>query len=336
MTHAVGASATGHGGVKPTTVLVVDDDDSIRRLFTTLLAREGYAVDVAQNGLSALEKVRSSPPDVILLDVTMPGISGFEVCARLKQNQATRLTPVILVTGLNAAEQRIEGRQSGADDFLNKPVDSAELLARVGAMARQKRYTDDLDSAASIIMTIAQMIESRDGYSDGHCHRMSNYASTFGRHLGLGADEIQTLSRGGFLHDIGMLAIPDAIIHTSRSLTPEEFEQIKSHTILGDTLLANLRSLQAVRPIVRHHHERFDGSGYPDKLSGDAIPLLAQITGIVDVFEGVTTKRPYQSQSASSATHACDVLMRQAERGWHQQDLVEDFVSLITEGKLAA
>ena len=335
MTHAARApSATASHSTRPTTVLIVDDDEGVRSLFSRLLSHEGYAVDVAPDGASALAAMPVLRPDVVLLDVMMPGLTGFEVCRRLKRDPATRLTPVILVTVLNGREQKIEGLRAGADDFLSKPADAEELLARVGAVSRLKRYTDDLDSAASIIMTLAVMIEARDGYTEGHCHRMANYASTLGRRLGLNADDLQALHRGGFLHDIGMLAIPDVVIRKSHALDPEEFALIKSHTVIGDDLCANLRSLQAVRPIVRHHHERLDGSGYPDGLSGDAIPLVAQIMSVVDVYDAVTTKRPYQD--ARSADEAVQELRDQVARGWKACDLVEEFVGLILQGRVGA
>lgn len=319
--------------IKPSSVLVVDDEEGIRSLFTRILTAKGYRVATAPDGLAAIEMVRESPPDVVLLDVNMPHVNGFEVCRRLKRELATRLTPVILVTGMNAREQRVEGLEAGADDFLSKPVDMQELLARVGAVTRLKRYTDDLDSAASIIMTLALMIETRDGFSEGHCHRMANYASALGRHLELPADDIQALHRGGFLHDIGMLAIPDSVVHKSGSLDPEEFRLIQSHTEVGDRLLANLRSLQSVRPIVRHHHERIDGRGYPDGLRGDDIPLIAQIMAVADMYDAVTTRRPYQG--AKSVNEAIELLREQADGGWQRVDLVEEFVALIVQGKLA-
>src|SRR4029079_2450599 len=196
------------------------------------------------------------------------------------------------------------GRRAGADDFLTKPVDGQELIARVASAARLKRYTDDLDSAASIVMTLAVMIEARDGMTEGHCHRMANYSTAVGRALGLGTTDLQALHRGGFLHDIGMLAITPSVLLKAGPLDPDEFERIKSHTIIGDDLCRNLRSLQAVRPIVRHHHERRDGTGYPDGLCGDDIPLLAQIISVVDLYDAVTQSRPYQSaQSAGDAIH---------------------------------
>jgi putative two-component system response regulator len=237
------------------------------------------------------------------------------------------LLPIVLVTGLSAREHRIEGMECGADEFLTKPPDRAELLARVRVLARMKRYTDDLDSAASIITTLAVMIEARDGYGDGHCYRMANYATALGRRMQLDSDDLQALHRGGFLHDIGMLAIPDHILRKAGALDPEEYDLIKSHTVIGDSLCSNLRSLQAVRPIVRHHHERLDGSGYPDHLQGSDIPLVAQITGVVDVFNAVTEQRPYQG--TGTVAEGVEVLRQQAERGWRRSDIVEEFVAMI-------
>jgi cyclic di-GMP phosphodiesterase len=193
-----------------------------------------------------------------------------------------------------------------------------------------KRYTDDLDSAASIIETLAEMIEARDGYTHGHCHRMANYATALGRKLGAGEEDLQALQRGGFLHDIGMLAIPDPVLRKEGKLSPEEYELVKSHTVIGDSLCGKLRSLSSVRPIVRHHHERFNGSGYPDGLRGDEIPLLAQIVGLVDVFDAVTTRRSYQQARPIDA--AVEILRRQVEHGWHRHDLVEKSIAMIRGG----
>jgi putative two-component system response regulator len=315
------------------TVLVVDDDPHVTQLFSRLLSNEGYIVNVAHESQAAFESVATHPPDVVLLDIGLPGTDGIEICRRLKREAATRLTPIILVTGQTERERRLDGLQAGADEFLTKPADTQELLVRLRSLARLKRYTDDLDSAASIIQTLAVMIEARDGYTEGHCHRMANYATALGRRLNLSGEELQALNRGGFLHDIGMLAIPDPVLRRSGPLEPEEYDLIKSHTVIGESLCSNLRSLQSVRPIVRHHHERYDGSGYPDGLKADDIPLLAQIIGLVDVFDAVTTQRPYQA--ARTVDQAISVLDEQVERGWRRPDLVEEFVALINSGKLA-
>jgi putative two-component system response regulator len=323
---------TSDPGVRQT-VLVVDDDPQITTLFSRLLSNEGYMVNVAHDGPAAFDAVASHPPDVVLLDIGLPGCDGIEICQRLKREAATRLTPIILVTGQTERELRLDGLQAGADEFLTKPADTQELLVRIRSLARLKRYTDDLDSAASIIQTLAVMIEARDGYTEGHCHRMANYATALGRRLNLSGEDLQALNRGGFLHDIGMLAIPDPVLRRSGPLEPEEYDLIKSHTVIGESLCSNLRSLQAVRPIVRHHHERYDGSGYPDALKGDSIPLLAQIIGLVDVFDAVTTQRP--DQAARTVDQAISVLDEQVERGWRRPDLAEEFVALINSGKLA-
>lgn len=313
-------------------VLVVDDDASTVALLNALLTRNGYLVASAPDGPAATAALERFKPDVVVLDVMIPKPDGFEVCRAMKRDPLTRLTPVILVTGLTDRDSRIRGLEAGADDFLNKPVDTHELLTRVRSLARLKRYTDDLDSASSIIMALTEMIETRDGFTEGHCYRMANCAAALGRRLGLNADDLQTLYRGGFLHDIGMLAIPEAVLRKSGPLDPEEYELIKSHTVIGDRLCARLRSLQAVRPIIRHHHERHDGSGYPDGLRGEAIPTLAAIVGVVDVFDAVTTQRPYQR--AQSLDEAVGVLRRQVDLGWRRKDLVEEFAALAHEGQL--
>jgi putative two-component system response regulator len=297
-------------------------------LLSRLLTHEGYLVSVAGDAETALTSVATDNPDVILLDVTFPGADGYTVCQQLKLDTATRLTPIILVTGLSDRESRIKGREAGADDFLTKPVDTQELLARVASLVRLKRYTDDLDSAAAIITTLAVMIENRDGRSEGHCHRIANHAAAIGRALGLGAADVQALHRGGFLHDIGMLAISPAVLLTPGRLQPEEFEIVKSHTIIGDELCRNLRTLQPVRPIVRHHHERLDGTGYPDGLQGSDVPLLAQIVGVVDTYDAVTSSRPYQPRM--SGEQALAVLREEVACGWRQAAIVEAFAELMS------
>ncbi len=313
-------------------VLVIDDDPGVSTLLERMLTKEGYSVCVAGDAASALEAVASHKPDVILLDVVFPGGDGFTLCQTLKRDAVTRLTPVILVTGLIDRESRIKGRLAGADDFLTKPVDDQELLARVGSLAQVKRYTDDLESAASVITTLTVLIETRDGYTEGHCHRMANYAAAVGRTLGLGYPDLQALHRGGFLHDIGMLTIPSAVLQKPGRLEPAEFALVKTHTVLGDDLCRTLRSLQAVRPIVRHHHERLDGSGYPDGLQGTEVPLLAQIMGVVDVYDAVTSRRPYQP--AQSADDALQILRDEVQRGWRQREIVDAFEGIIRSGRL--
>jgi putative two-component system response regulator len=193
-----------------------------------------------------------------------------------------------------------------------------------GRPSRMRRYIDELDSAESVIVGLALTIEARDSLTDGHGQRLALYASALGRTLGLGEDDVSTLARGGFLHDIGKVGIPDAVLLKPGPLTPDEFELVKQHTVIGDRLCGDLPSLQKVRPIVRHHHERLDGSGYPDGLCGDATPLLAQIMGIVDVFDALTMERPYKA--AMPAAWAAEELRREVARGRRRGDLVYTFL----------
>ncbi|HEY7501772.1 MAG TPA: HD domain-containing phosphohydrolase [Vicinamibacterales bacterium] len=315
-----------------TRVLVADDEQPIADLLRRILAKEGHTVKIVNDGTSAIEAVAEFKPHLVLLDVNMPGLNGIEVCRHLKQDPANRLTPVVLVTGMAQREKRIEGLEAGADDFLSKPVDAQELLARVRTLIRLKRYTDDLDSAASLVIALALLVEARDGNTEGHCHRMANYATALGRALDLGEADLQALHRGGFLHDIGMLAIPDAVLKKQGPLDPDEFELMKTHTTVGDSLCSTLRSLEPVRPIIRHHHERLDGSGYPDGLTGDDVPLIAQIIGVVDVYDAVTTRRPYQGPHSSQ--EAIDILRGQVVRGWRRKDLIDVFADLVERGRL--
>jgi putative two-component system response regulator len=312
-----------------TRILVVDDDPQVGQVLRRLLQHDGHEVQLVSTAAAARAAIANYRPDVILLDVVLPDADGVSLCRAIRSDVRTRLTPVILMTGVDDAELRLQGLAAGADDFLLKPVDTRLLVTRLRVLSRLKRYTDDLEAAGSIITTLAMMIEARDGFTEGHCHRMANYATTFGRALGLPAGDLQTLHRGGFLHDIGMLAIPDAVLRKPGKIAPEEFEQIKSHTIIGDSICANLHSLEPVRPIVRHHHERLDGSGYPDRLKGNAVPLLAQIVGIVDAYDAVTTDRPYQQAQTPEA--AIRVLGDHVERGWRSRDLVDVFAGVVTQ-----
>jgi putative two-component system response regulator len=290
------------------------------------LAADGHRVLFARDGLEALECVRNDAPDLVLMDVLMPTLDGFETCRRLKNDPTTRLVPVVLVTALTEREDRVRGLEVGADDFLSKPVNGAELTARVRSLLRIKRYTDELDSAESVILSLAMTVEARDKTTDGHCQRLAALAARLGTAVGLGEDDIAALARGGVLHDIGKVGIPDAVLLKPARLTPSEFDVMRQHTVIGDRLCGELRSLRRVRPIVRFHHERLDGSGYPDGLKGGAVPLLAQIMSVVDVYDALTTARPYKA--ALSLARAQEELVREARQGWRDLDLVETFLRL--------
>ena len=307
-------------------ILVADDTDSIRALYRKLLATDGHEVIDVGDGEAALAAVQKHHPDVVLLDVTMPHLDGLEVCRRLKTDPATRLTPVVLVTGQSDLQDRIRGIEAGADEFLSKPVHPLELRARVSSLSRMKQLLDALDSAEAAFMTLALTIEARDPMTNGHCERLARHAVALGVALGVSETDLQALHRGGYLHDVGKVGIPDAVLLKRGPLTAAEFELMKKHPDIGDSLCAPLQSLRSVRPIIRCHHERLDGSGYPQGLRGDEVPLLAQIVGICDVFDALTSRRPYRP--AMSQEEATRLLLQDAANGKFRRDHVGAFLGV--------
>ena len=306
-------------------LLIVEDDPMIGSLLVTQLEREGHDVALATAGEEAMKMFESWQPDMVLSDVQLPGMSGFEVCRHIKSSESTRLIPVVLMTGHDARQHRLEGIVAGADDFLAKPYDVQELKARVQSLLRLKRYTDDLESAESVILSLAMTVEARDAYTQGHCERLAHYACLLGEAVGCREDQLKALRLGGYLHDVGKIGVPDSVLQKDGPLTSDERDVIKQHPLIGERLCGSLRSLALVRPIVRHHHERLDGQGYPDRLSGDEVPLLAQIVGVVDVYDALTTERPYRA--ALPEDDAFDELRSEASMGIRSRALVETFIT---------
>lgn len=314
-------------------ILVVDDEPQNVQVLKRLMIRLGYDVLTESDGESALKSVLKNNPDLVLLDVNMPGIDGVEVCRRLKADPSTRLIPVVLITTLTTSEDRVRGIEAGADDFIAKPPIIAELEARVRSLTRLKRYTDELDSAESVILSLGLTIEARDPYTTGHCQRLASYATALATRLDLSDSELVAINRGAFLHDVGKIGIPDAVLLKPGRLTEAEYALIQQHTVIGDRLCSELRLLEDVRPIVRHHHERPNGTGYPDRLEGEDIPLLARILSVVDVYDALTTERPYKRPLPSE--QAIVELRGDAAKGWLFEELVEEFVLLVNEGAFA-
>jgi putative two-component system response regulator len=304
-------------------VLVVDDQASSRLYIGELLRSAHFRVSEATNGEEALEAVERLRPDLVLLDVLMPNMSGFDVCRQLKANELTRLIPVVLITALTDRSNRLMGMQVGADDILTKPFDHVELLARVRSSIHQKRLNEDLDHAAKVLFAIARAVESRDPTTGDHCERLVAMGEQFGRYLGLSRQQIKALRWGGYLHDIGKVGIPDAILCKQGKHTPEEWEIMKSHVLIGEDICRGLRTMQDVLPIIRHHHERWDGSGYPDGLAGEEIPLLARVFQVIDIFDALISPRPYKP--ALTAEQALEVLREETRKGWRDPNLVREF-----------
>ena len=306
---------------KPATVLVADDHRVNCEILSELLGAAGYSAVCATSGREALEALKTQPIDLVLLDVQMPGQSGFAVCREIKSNAATRLIPVVIVTGLHGADDRIEGIECGADDFLNKPVDRVELLAHVRSLLRLKQFTDELENAETVLFSLAASIEAKDPYTEGHCDRLSVYSVALGKRLGLSEELRIALRRGGVVHDLGKVAVPDQILLKPGPLTPEERLVMEKHPVAGERICAPLKSFRLVLPIIRHHHEKMNGTGYPDRLQGDQIPLTARILTVVDIYDALTTDRPYRK--AMSHEHAFALMREEVKRGWWDPALVK-------------
>ncbi|MER3432118.1 MAG: two-component system response regulator [Leptolyngbya sp. ERB_1_1] len=308
-------------------ILIVDDHPSSRMTAVALLSIEGYDVIEAESGIAAITHLHEVNPDLILLDVLMPGMDGYEVCRRLKADEHTRLTPVVFITALNDRRSRLRGIEAGGDDFLTKPFDQLELSARVKSLVRQKRLNEDLDHAEKVLFSIARTVESRDPNTGDHCGRLVMQGKAFGEYLGLTRSQVRDLMWGGYLHDIGKVGIPDSVLLKKGRLTSEEFQIMKQHVLIGEKICQPLRTMRGVVPIIRHHHERWDGSGYPDGLQGDEIPFLAQVFQIIDIYDALTSERPYKR--AFPSDEALRMIAEEMNQGWRNPDLVKAFGDFI-------
>ncbi len=309
------------------TILVVEDDPTVRDVLAELLGTLGYRVVTAESAEKALGVLDVVAPDLILTDVHMGAMSGIELCARLKADPRYEFTPVVVLTAMSDLEVRVAGLAAGADDFFAKPVDFGELRTRVAALLRVKLLLDQLERAEGVITTLALTIEARDTYTSGHCDRLARYAVAVGQALGVDVQTLRALRLGGYLHDLGKIAVPDGILLKPGPLDAAERERIRAHPGAGADLVLGLRSLDSVRPIMRHHHERWDGTGYPDGLKGDAIPLGARIISVVDVYDALHTKRPYKP--ALSHDEAVAILSRETDTGYWDPRVVTAFLGVL-------
>jgi putative two-component system response regulator len=310
-------------------VLVVDDDPSARQSLADALRALDFDVHEAADGPSALRIVEATDPDVILLDVIMPGMDGYEVCRRLKEDPETALTPVIFLTGYGSREAKLEGLDAGATEFLSKPCELVELEIRVRNLVRFAQMTRELENAEQMVFSVALAVEARDQETAGHCDRLAAQSVELGRRLGMDDDGLVALRRGGYLHDIGKIGVPDAVLLKPGRLNDDEWVQMKRHVDIGVEILGPLKSLRPVLPIIRHHHERWDGSGYPDGLVGEEIPLIARIFQVVDVWDALTNDRCYRK--ALSAERALGIIIEECERGWWDPCIVSEFEAMIRE-----
>jgi len=309
------------------TILVADDNEMNRELLCDILIGEGYKVVCAIDGEEALLAVSNRSIDLALLDVMMPGKTGFDVCQDIKSRPETRFIPVVLVTGLTSVDERIRGIRSGADDFLSKPVNSQELLARTRSLLRLKEYTDELENAETVLFSLALSIEAKDPYTKGHCDRLSAYSEALGQRLGLPQEQCVALRRAGVVHDIGKIGVPEHILIKQDSLTDVEWKVMKEHPVTGERICSPLKSFRLVLPIIRHHHEKLDGTGYPDGLKGDKIPLTARVLQVTDIYDALVTDRPYRKALAHE--EAIRTMRNEARRGWWDSKLIDEFEDLL-------
>ena len=311
-------------------MLVVDDNSTNIDLIKKQLQGQHYDFQDALNGYDALEKIRSWKPDLVLLDLMMPGMSGYEVCKTIKSDKDMRFIPVIVITALSELDDKLKAIDMGADDFLIKPFNRLELATRIRSLLRLKAVYDDLDSSENILFSLARALEAKDKYTRGHSERVARYSRLLAKTIGLSENEQEHIWRGGLLHDIGKIGIKEAILHKAGPLTPEEMDHIRTHPQKGFEICSPLKSLSPSLGVIKSHHERFDGCGHPDRLECDKIPLNARITSIADSFDAMTTDRPYRK--GMKLEDAIHILERERDSGQWDPTLVVEFVKLVRNG----
>jgi putative two-component system response regulator len=316
---------------RPVHIVVAADDADVRRPLVRLLVRAGHAVRTAADLSDIIPAIALDRSHIVLMGDRVGGVPAADLCRRIKAHPAAARVSVVLAMSAGCGD-RIAALDAGIDDILPAGCDDAEVLARVRALARRQQAIGDLEPAANIMLSLAMAIEARDPYTRGHCERLARYALMLGEALGLDEIDLATLHRGALLHDVGKVGVPDAVLFKRGALTPAEHAVMREHTVIGDKLCRQLHSIAPVCDVIRHHHERLDGTGYPDRLRGDEIPLTAQIVGVVDLFDAVTTNRPYKQ--ARTADMAMQALRDEVARGWKCGDLVETFAAIVDRTEL--
>ncbi len=315
--------------MEPYQILIVDDEPLQRQLLRDLLDTSDlkFQLEEAEDGQEALHKLTLHNYDVILTDKSMPILDGDELCRRIRKNEALRLIPIIMVTGSDTNEALSKSFAAGATDFVRKPYNPQELYARIKSAVQNKRQTDQLDSAESLLFALARMVEAKDATTGDHCTRLAHMGTVFGEFLGLDQTQIEALRRGGILHDIGKLGIPDSILLKAGGLTDAEWVIMREHTTIGTNLCSSLFSMRHVVPIIIGHHERWDGSGYPNGLAGENIPLLARIFQLLDIYDALASVRPYKKSMSREQVIA--IMEEETAKGWLDPRLTAKFIHLI-------
>jgi putative two-component system response regulator len=313
---------------EPPRVLVIEDDQSLRALLTVLLEREGFHVRTASDGEAGLAAVHEHNPDVVILDVGLPRMDGLEVTRRLRANRSTRTLPIILLTARASIDDMVAGLDAGADDFIGKPFERPELLARVRSGLRMRRAVLGMETAQAVVSALANAVEAKDLVTEQHCARLAVVAARLCERLGLGVDEREAITYGALLHDVGKIGIPEALLSKTGPLTPDDWVVLRRHPEIGERICLPLGLSQSFAPIVRHHHERWDGGGYPDGLRGATIPVGARIVALADAYDAMTHDRPYRP--AFPTAYALDEIRQQSGRQF-DPELTEPFITCLDE-----
>lgn len=308
-------------------ILVVDDMATNRALIRAVLGSQEFEVLEADCGESALARISALRPDVVLLDVMMPELDGIEVCRRLREQEEFRLLPIIMLTSLGSPDDVVHGMEVGASDYITKPFNAVELTARVRAAVDMKRLTDRLDDTESVLFALARVVEAKDGTTGDHCDRLSHLAVVLGEALNLPFDDLEALRRGGILHDIGKVAIPDAVLLKKGKLDAAEWAVMRQHPTIGAYLCSALRTMRHTVDIIRYHHEKWNGSGYPSGLVGSDIPLLARIFQVVDVYDALSSERPYKP--ALPRDEVIRILREETARGFWDPEIIRLFLDIL-------
>jgi len=306
-------------------ILVADDEEWLRTLIKAMLKEHPYQIIEARDGIEALEKVEDEEPDLVLLDILMPRMDGLKVCETLRKSRKTRLLSIVIFTALE--EEKLRALQMGANDFLSKPFSQAELETTVLAQLKLKSYIEQLEDVENILYFLADLVEARDYYTGRHTERVARFAVELGKKVGLSDETLSYIEKGGRLHDIGKVGIPDKILQKRGKLTLREYSEMQKHTLIGEHICKSLKSLKNVIPIIRSHHERWDGSGYPDGLKGEEIPLMARIVSIADAYDAMIHKRPYRD--ALTREEALHLLKIGKKKSW-DPELVDLFVPIVS------
>jgi len=317
------------GEVNDSKIMVVEDNPRSAKLTEAFLSAEGYQVELCIDAQSARAAIRRAPPDVILLDVMLPGMNGLQFCRQLKSDHRTRSIPILLLTALEDIRDKVAGLDAGAEDYLCKPFNHLELLARVRSLLRTKKIRDEMETVENIFIFLASIIDARDAYTRGHSERVAEIAAQLAKKMDLDEGSVANIKKGAIVHDIGKVGLSSELIRKPGLLTREEYRTVQQHTLVGEKIMASLSTARHLLVFIRNHHEKLDGSGYPDGLKAGEIPLGVRILSVADVFDALTSDRPYRK--ALSVAQAISVLREEVQKGWWDGRVVEMLSNVIRE-----